>query len=182
MQGCPIKCPGCQNHHLWSNRGGTLEHESDVAHTLAMLAAPHGNVTISGGDPFAQPLALLALVLALREHEAVKHIIAYTGYRWEDLISNLHAASAVLRFIDVLVDGPFIREMDDPLIAWRGSRNQRPIDVQASIDAGHVVALDWDNPEIVISAEGSAFMPVGLIPEFQEIGSVQNTRRCGQTK
>jgi len=182
MQGCPIECPGCQNRHLWTPFGGRLESEIDVADTLVNLAQEHGNITISGGDPFAQPMALLCLVQRLREYPQVKHIIVYTGYVFENLVKAIDSTTAALDYIDVLVDGPFIREMDDPLITYRGSRNQRPIDVPASLKFGRAVLLDWDHPEIVISPEGDAFMPVGLVKEFEEIGDVEKTRRCGQTK
>lgn len=182
VQGCPIECPGCQNRHLWEPFGGRLESPIDVADTLANLALEHGNITISGGDPFAQPMALLSLVQRLREYPHVKSIIVYTGYVFENLVKAIQTTTAALNYIDVLVDGPFIREMDDPMITYRGSRNQRPIDVPASLKLGQAVMLDWDHPEIVISPEGSAFMPVGLVKEFAEIGDVENTRRCGQTR
>jgi anaerobic ribonucleoside-triphosphate reductase activating protein len=178
VQGCPIECPGCQNKHLWPASGGRMENEIEVALSLAQLAINHGNVTISGGDPFAQPASLLRLLQNLREFASVKHIIVYTGFLWEHLI-NYHN---ILKLIDVLVDGPFIRSEDDTLITYRGSRNQRPIDVQASLAAGEVVVLDWDNPEIVIDTDGTAFLPVGLVEEFKEIGDISKTRRCGQTK
>ena len=72
--------------------------------------------------------------------------------------------------------------MDDELIIYRGSRNQRPIDVQESLKQGKTIVLDWDNPEIVITNSGNMLMPVGLVPDFQDLGEVKTTRRCGQTK
>ena len=182
MQGCPIGCPGCQNTHLWDAFGGRAENEIDIAYTLAGLSIEHGNVTISGGEPFAQPVALLKLVHTLRMFPTVKHIIVYSGYVYENLVQAINGTTAALRYIDVLVDGPFLREMDDQTITYRGSRNQRPIDVQASLKLGQAVMLDWDSPEIVIPANGNALLPVGLVREFQEIGTVATARRCGQTK
>lgn len=84
--------------------------------------------------------------------------------------------------MDVLVDGQFIRTQDDALISYRGSRNQRPIDIPASIKSDQIITLDWDSIEIIITPEGSALLPVGLVDEFAETGDVTNTRRCGQTK
>jgi anaerobic ribonucleoside-triphosphate reductase activating protein len=180
VQGCPIECPGCQNKALWPSFGGHMENENDVAQSLADLAVSHGNITISGGDPFAQRLALSKLVKRLREFKTVKHIIVYTGYLYEDLIQN-PLCREILKHVDVLVDGPFIRSQDDLLLTYRGSRNQRPINIPTSLSAGRIVTLDWDSPEIIISTDGNALMPVGLIPQFSGLGNVQPTRRCGET-
>ena len=177
VQGCPIECPGCQNRQLWSTHDGHRENEWDVADMLATLAAPHGNVTISGGEPFAQPAALHHLLLSLRSHSAIKHILVYTGFIFETLLHD-----PAMQHIDVLVDGPFVRELDDPFLIYRGSRNQRPIDVPASLSSGRVVTLDWSGPEIVIPTDGSALMPVGLAKEFSELGEARTTLRCGQTQ
>jgi anaerobic ribonucleoside-triphosphate reductase activating protein len=182
MQGCPIECPGCQNKHLWPAAGGRMEDENSVAWSLAALAEKHGNITISGGEPFSQPLALSKLVKRLREYQAVKHIIVYTGFYWEILSQSIHITNDSLQHIDVLVDGPFIHQQDDPLIIYRGSRNQRPIDVKRTLSLGGIVTLDWDNPEIIISAEGSALLPVGLAAEFSGLGTANTTRRCGETR
>lgn len=178
MQGCPIECPGCQNQHLWAPLAGRLENTSEVAEILSGLALGHGNITISGGEPFAQPMSLLRLIQRLREYPHVKNILVYSGYLWEDLLKQYPEA---LSLIDILVDGPFLRSEDDTLITYRGSRNQRPIDVRASLRTGQVVTLDWDSPEIIIPADGNTLLPIGLVREFQEIGTVESTRRCGQT-
>ncbi len=95
---------------------------------------------------------------------------------------DTYFVNSIFSNIDVLVDGQFVREQDDPYISYRGSRNQRPIDVQASLASKEIVMLDWDSPEIVIDLSGNAFMPIGLVNEFEELGSSDITRRCGQTK
>ena len=64
------------------------------------------------------------------------------------------------------------RAQDDDYLTYRGSRNQRPIDVQASLKAGRVVTLDWDHPTVTIDASGVITLPLGLAREFAEIGAV----------
>lgn len=185
LQGCPIHCPGCQNTALWPTEGGRLVDTADLAKHVAWLAQRHGNVTISGGEPFAQPQALAYLIRDLRE-AGVKHILVYTGYKIDDLVNPLNGHYLMMREIltriDILVDGPFIASQDHDFINWRGSRNQRPIDVQASLRAGRLVLLDWDRPQITVSADGSFLvMPVGLAGKLAGVGQPQETRRCGET-
>lgn len=188
VQGCALACPGCQNRALWNPADGHITDTEPLAVTLAMLAGRHGNVTISGGEPFAQPKALAYLVRSLKQ-AGVKNILVYSGYTWERLLHPVNPAALwvyeALSHIDTLVDGPFIAAQDDPLITWRGSRNQRPIDVRPSLASwtlnGSLVLHDWTQPEIVLTADGDALMPVGLAPRFSELGSEEKTRRCGET-
>lgn len=102
-----------------------------------------------------------------------QNLVDRSGHTWETL-SGINPAwfstQRALDYIDVLVDGPFVRELDDPYIAYRGSRNQRSIDVQATRRTGEIVTLDWSNPEIVLTGNGDLFMPVGLAAEMAEIG------------
>ncbi len=184
VQGCPIRCPACQNQALWDARMGRLEEVEQVAKTLALLSEKHGNVTLSGGEVFAQPAALAQLVTLLRKY-GVRHILIYTGYTWEELLSpagHLFSwARAVCEYCDVLVDGRFEPALDDERISYRGSRNQRPIDVAASLESGRAVLLDWDAPELVIDPGGDIHLPVGLSTQFDRLGAVLPSRMCGQT-
>ncbi len=192
MQGCPIHCPGCQNRHLWDLNGGKVDDTLDLSITLANLAIKTGNVTISGGEPFAQVKALAEIVSYLKFYE-VRNIIVYTGYTWEQLVSgiagNWFDVMDALQYIDVIVDGPYRREVDDNLITYRGSRNQRPINVQESLRQrredgvkAKPVLLNWDNPEICITTDGEAILPIGLAQKFEDLGKVEKTRMCGQTR
>lgn len=185
VQGCAIGCKGCQNRALWPAEGGYLVEAKDLAQTL-VLTSKSGNYTISGGEPFNQVKPLAELVRELRRLRPQCSIILYSGYTWEVITSGMSgywlAVQEILDNLDILVDGPFIREQDDDLITWRGSRNQRPIDVQASLKAGAPVVLDWDSPEIVLDPEGAAILPVGLAVEFSGLGEQAQTRMCGQTK
>ena len=180
MQGCKIHCPGCQNTALWDMGGGKEVDTRDIAVTLAGLSK---FVTITGGEPFAQPAALATLVCQLKTY-GVEHIIVYSGYTLDQLLDPKNAAAmwlfTILRKIDVLVDGPFIAKDDDGFIAYRGSRNQRVIDVPASVKAGQAVLLDWDAIQIMIDPDGNILAPVGLTGQMAEIGSASAARRCGE--
>lgn len=183
FQGCPIHCKGCQNQALWSFEGGISYDEEQLAKKLAHVATT-GKITISGGEPFAQPASLAKLVYYLKK-EGVQDIIVYSGYTWETIINPVSPAFlwviSILENVDVLVDGQFDAKQDDPFITYRGSRNQRPIDVHATLETGSVVILDWDEPEVVITQDGIAVLPAGLAPVFAEIGHVDKSRMCGQT-
>ncbi|WP_075063951.1 4Fe-4S single cluster domain-containing protein [Ornatilinea apprima] len=185
FQGCSIRCPGCQNVALWDPNSGDLYDEQDLARKLAHLAQPHGNVTISGGEPFNQVRGLAFLVRELK-HLGVKNIQVYSGYTFEQLIAGTNGSylwvREVLDQIDVLVDGPFIQALDDPFITYRGSRNQRPIDVQLTLKSapGSPVVLNWDD-EIQISQDGNIVLPIGLSKQFDSIGTIERSRMCGQT-
>lgn len=185
LQGCQIHCPGCQNKKLWDLDGGS---EADVIKAAAVLAsiATNKQVTISGGEPFQQAQALAQLVLLLKVVYHL-HVIVYTGYTWDYLNRDNNDqqlyAKVALANIDVLVDGPYFRRLDDDTIIYRGSRNQHPIDVKASRkDINHPVVLNWDQPEVVIDGSGNIFLPIGLTEMGAEIGDVKHTRMCGQTR
>jgi anaerobic ribonucleoside-triphosphate reductase activating protein len=183
VQGCSIHCPGCQNSALWRFYGGHERNASDLAQTLALLANSHHQVTISGGEPWDQPATLFELILRLRFH-GIKHLIVYTGYTFEQLFDPSHPAHtyfiAALPMIDVLVDGPFVASQDDDFVSWRGSRNQRPIDVAATLKRGQgMVILDWDN-ELTVTSTGDLIAPTGLAAIFKPLGNSQPSPICGQ--
>ena len=183
FQGCPIGCAFCQNKRIWPAEGGTLVSAQKLARTLSQNG--QNKVTISGGEPFAQPQALAELVHAL-EFYGVTDIIVYTGFTWELLMDplvnpNFGYMRSILDYVSIVVDGPFIKALDDKFINYRGSRNQRPIDVNASLDSGAVVVLDWDATEMVITPEGEVVLPEGLAVEFEDLGILTSNRMCGQT-
>lgn len=199
FQGCTLACPGCQNTQLWPAEAGT---EIGVVAAARMLyeANPEA-ITISGGEPFQQVVALGRLLGYYRAYTPKAHVLIYTGYTWEELITNANdrGASAiidlynVLERVDVIVDGRFRLDLDHKLMQYRGSANQRPIDVQATLAAAKVemgfdlyqapppppVVLDWDTPEITVLPGGRLLMPIGL-DIFDDAGEA--TRRCGQTR
>lgn len=187
LQGCPIHCLGCQNKALWPAQAGQEWDLKELAAHLGKLAQDAGgNLTISGGEPMAQPLQLAVLVNLLKHAYKVNHILVYTGFTLEQLCQPVHPAfpflPQILSNIDVLVDGMFIQKLDDPFLSHRGSRNQRPIDVKATLQAcGEIVTLDWDSViELVLPASGGMLMPVGMTREFAQVGAPETQRRCGQ--
>ena len=137
LAGCEHACPGCQNPITWDAEGG-LEFDAEAkAELFSVLSRPYiSGVTLSGGDPLYAPRRddLTALVKELKGQFPDKTIWMYTGYDWED-VSDL----PVMEYIDVLVDGRFIEDKKDTLLPWRGSSNQRVIDVKKSKQAGRPI-------------------------------------------
>lgn len=136
--GCPNHCPGCHNPQSWDINNG---HEVDIEEILeVVLADPFADVTFSGGDPMFQPEGFTELARAIKEQSS-KNIWCYTGYLFEQIIGN-PAQRALLEQVDVLVDGRFIEALRDEQLRFRGSSNQRIIDVKRSLEEGKAVVLD----------------------------------------
>lgn len=139
-QGCPHGCPGCHNPHTHDFEGGT---EADTADIILELENNHlwAGVTLTGGEPFCQPEAMLEIAQAAKK--LGKTVWAYSGWTFEELLQD-EAKKQLLEACDVLVDGPFILERRSLALKFRGSDNQRIIDVPASIKEGRVVL--WQDP------------------------------------
>ena len=136
--GCPNRCPGCHNPQSGDIANGR---EVDVEEILeVILADPFADVTFSGGDPMFQPQGFAELARAIKERSS-KNIWCYTGYLFEQLIEN-PAQRELLELVDVLVDGRFVEALMDDQLHFRGSSNQRIIDVPASLEKGEVVVLE----------------------------------------
>lgn len=136
--GCPHHCPGCHNPQSWNIENG---HPVEVDEILkVILDDPFADVTFTGGDPMFQPQGFTELAKGIREH-STKNIWCYTGYRFEELLQN-PVQKALLEQIDVLVDGRFIEALKDEELRFRGSSNQRIIDVQASLEKVETVVMD----------------------------------------
>lgn len=138
VQGCQHHCPGCHNPETWDFDGGKEVNTHDLGQEMAKNPLLSG-LTLSGGEPFDQPEASMQLAIQARMHG--KNVWCYTGYTWEELAKNpiRREWNNLLYFIDVLVDGPFIQEQKSLELDYRGSRNQRLIDVKKSLDKGEVV-------------------------------------------
>lgn len=137
--GCPHHCPGCHNPQSWDKTAGHIVSVEVVAHKL--LDHPFANVTFSGGDPLMQVEAFTRLARKIKS-ESRKTIWCYTGYRYEE-IAGSSRLSVILPYIDVLVDGRFERDLKDTALLFRGSTNQRLIDVNKSISAGSVCLFEY---------------------------------------
>lgn len=155
--GCPLACPACINPQLWPADSGELVSLDEAGRRL-LAGRAHGDrgVTFVGGEPMAQPEALAALCALIRREwpptSGLPLIILYSGYTLEALRARRSSAvEAALAAADVLVDGPFVAALAADTLGYRGSRNQRVIDLSATLRAGRVVTLDWDRPRITLS-------------------------------
>ena len=108
-----------------------------------IVADPYANVTFSGGDPMYQPEGFAELARAIHERTQ-KDIWCYTGFTFEQLLGNPRQR-ALLEQIDVLVDGPFVKALRNDELIFRGSSNQRIIDVPRSLEEGRAVLLSLNN-------------------------------------
>lgn len=142
-QGCPHRCPGCHNPETWDPAGGR---EVPLEELEALLAADPllQGLTLSGGEPFLQ--AGDCASLARRARRRGLDVWTYTGYRYEDLVEAGRADwEALLAATDVLVDGPFLQAQKSYAALFRGSDNQRLIDLRQTRAAGQVVL--WTRPD-----------------------------------
>ena len=143
-QGCPHKCPFCHNQSTWDYNGGFLEDVENLKEEINSLDDEVG-VTFSGGDPFEQPQACYELAKYI--HSINLNVWCYTGYTYEQLLKKANDDSSIMDFlkeIDILVDGPFVMKLKSYDVKFRGSKNQRIIDVKQSLSSGKVVLYDID--------------------------------------
>ena len=141
-QGCLHHCPGCHNPQTHDPEGGSWADTEDILAAAAENPLLDG-ITLSGGDPFLQPVPCLAL--AEGAHKIGLNVWTYTGYTWEALLEENDADKlALLKETDVLVDGPFLLAERSLELRFCGSRNQRLIDVKKSL-AEDKVGL-WEEP------------------------------------
>lgn len=135
MQGCTHKCKNCHNPQTWPLEKGELVSQQEIMNTLS--STPY-NITISGGEPFLQQISLLSLVKEIKETTA-KTIWIYSGFTFEE-ICKLPYGREILEYVDVLVDGKFVEELKSEDLIFKGSSNQRIIDVQSSLKARRAIA------------------------------------------
>ena len=133
FSGCNHHCEGCHNRKSWDIEAGKQVSIDDI---MKIVAYNDFNVTFSGGDPFFQHDNVQILAQRIR-NELHKTIWCYTGYVWEDIVND-NSLNGLLNFIDVLVDGPFLINLRNTSLRFRGSSNQRIIDVNGSLASGSV--------------------------------------------
>ncbi len=124
--GCKHQCPGCHNPQSWDFNGGR---EMTIPEIVAEVERHGFNVTFSGGDPLYQLPAITELAKALRAEDYT--IWCYTGFLYEELVAKANC-SALFEQLEVLVDGPFVEQKRDISLLFRGSSNQRLIDLRKS--------------------------------------------------
>lgn len=143
-QGCPHNCPMCHNPETHDYNGGFLKDVEELKKEINSLDSEEG-VTLSGGDPFEQVEACLEI--AKYCHSIQLNVWCYTGYTYEQLLKKSEEKKEIMDFlkeIDVLVDGKFIYKLKSLEAKFRGSKNQRLIDVQKSLNENKVVILQLD--------------------------------------
>ena len=137
-QGCPHKCPHCQNPESWDYNTGK---EFSVKQVIRLLKRNQKNkqgITFSGGEPFIQATELVEIAYAA--HQMDWDVVTYTGFTYEQLLINTdNSIQDLLVESDILIDGKYIHKLRDIGLRFRGSSNQRVIDIANSQKNGHVV-------------------------------------------
>lgn len=136
-QGCPHNCPGCHNPQTHDFKGG---YNASIKKIFAQIKANPllSGVTFSGGEPFVQAKTLVPLAKMIKE--AGLELACYTGFVFEQLVSDqVKGARELLNYIDVLIDGKFVLSQRSLDLAFKGSKNQRTINVPQSLKEGKVV-------------------------------------------
>lgn len=142
-QGCSHNCPSCHNPSTHDFHGGDLVDLKDVLYALDQLEGQDG-ITLSGGDPFFQPKPCFEI--AKRAHELGMNVWAYTGFTYEELIKKGNKdILELLTEIDVLIDGKFDLNKKSLDLEFRGSSNQRIIDVAKSLENHKVIIFNLKN-------------------------------------
>lgn len=182
--GCSLGCVGCINPQLWPAESGQATSLPQAQELLAQ-GREQGDcgVTFVGGEPFDQPEALAALCeFVANTWPAASHpprLIVYSGYTWEALAARTSLAiDRVLAHADVLIDGPFINALKDPNLGYRGSANQRVIDLPRTRATGVVQVLNWDRPHLNILPDGTVTAAPDVAGHLK-LDAV-DSRHCGQ--
>ena len=137
VAGCSHCCRECQNPLPWDPDGGLPFTETEKQELFAELEKSYiSGITFTGGDPLykTNEPEITALAKEIRERFPSKTIWLYTGFEWEQLFNH-----EILTYIDVLVDGRYVKELRDTQLHWRGSSNQHVINVQESLQKGCMV-------------------------------------------
>lgn len=151
VSGCTHHCKGCFNEETWDFTFGH-EYTNDVENKVLESVKPSyiSGLTVLGGEPMEPENQKVLVSLYRKVREKVPHatIWIYSGYTWEELTDNenrrchCEVTDEILSLIDVLVDGEFIESQKDISLHFRGSANQRLIDVPATLEAGHIVLAE----------------------------------------
>lgn len=135
---CPHHCEGCHNPETWDEAHGKWKTIDEIFEKLTMSDIT--DVTFSGGEPFCQCEELTKL--AKRLNAAGKTVWSYTGYLFEDILKDDEKKELLMQ-LEVLVDGPFVKELKEENLRFKGSTNQRIIDVQKSLKANKIIL--WED-------------------------------------
>ena len=154
VSGCRNRCPGCFQPETWDFARGAPFDASAEERLFALLDRPYiRGLTLLGGEPMEpeNQRALYPFAQKVRKRFPRKDLWIYSGYPFERLLTegahpHTEVTLPLLSLGDVLVDGPFVRELKDPLLRFRGSGNQRILDLPASLRLGRAVRRPEDSP------------------------------------
>lgn len=141
-QGCPHHCPGCHNPHTFAFDGGTIADCDEIINDMLSNPLTSG-LTLSGGEPFVQPATTAYLAKRARENNL--NVITYTGYVFEELLKKAQSDPDVKSLIensDYIIDGPYLEAYRSLELRFRGSKNQRIIDVKKSLLENKVISIN----------------------------------------
>ncbi len=142
-QGCLHHCKGCHNPETWAMDGGNIMNIEEIEEKIARNGLLDG-ITFSGGDPFYQPKPCAELAKWAKSRGL--NVWAYTGFLYEELL-EIPEVKEFLDLVDVLIDGPFILEEKSLLLNFRGSKNQRVIDLNETRNQNKIVLLEVDDTD-----------------------------------
>lgn len=135
-QGCDFHCEGCHNPHTWSHTDGMLIDIDTLYEKIRSNPLVKG-ITISGGEPFLQSAALIPLIKKLKE--CGYEIAVYTGYLFEELLEEGDLKTEMAKLADVIIDGRFVLKEKSLMLKFKGSKNQRIINVQQSLNQNKTI-------------------------------------------
>lgn len=141
FQSCPLGCKGCWVTELHSGETGELVPVTRLAEALLDPNYEREGISILGGEPFAQPEGLLALIKELRKG-GCQHIVCYSGYTYEALLEKAVTQPSIvviLDELDILIDGPYLESLADSAGVWTGSGNQRVINLYETRKKGKII-------------------------------------------
>ena len=141
MQGCAFHCKNCFNQNTWDFDKGEEFTDEVISHVLDLCAPDHiKGLSILGGEPMHPKniLGTTKLAKAFKEKYPNKSLWAWSGFLFDKDLKDFE----VMNYLDVLVDGQYVDELHDPTLKWRGSSNQRVIDVQKSLKTGAIVLFE----------------------------------------
>lgn len=148
VSGCSHKCPGCHNPHTWDeNEGKVFDSNAKEELFKALNQSYVSGITFSGGDPLYKNNVetILELIKDIKTKLPDKSIWLYTGYTVEEAFKNtqkdnlMELRKEIISLCDIVVDGPFVQKQKDLMLKWKGSSNQRVIDIKKSLAENKII-------------------------------------------
>jgi len=139
VSGCNHKCKGCHNKKTWDFNYGeefTIEQQNEIIEYCKREYV--SGITVSGGDPMYSAKELILFVKRFKKECPDKDIWIYSGFDYMDILEDKNMKS-LLKLCDVLVDGPYKKELKDETLSFKGSYNQRIIDIRASLSLKSII-------------------------------------------